>query len=360
MIYIIFLLQLMVDFTVLWLLIKVFLGWKSKKWWKSKSKNNNDDISISDEFDNLSKNNKVKDNFKYIYKILGKNTDSQSILNALKDKKLEQLFFIRNNIEDSINSGINFEKDIYKLLGILSTFILGVYTTLYMGFYSNVKSSLISHMITNVHKIDSESIRQLNNISEVFKSEYIFEDITQDVFLKACLVLIFFVVLRYTGENRYEVDSRIPVLLEQVKLAIEIKKEKYKEKYQENLKKQEAFEKRQKEFQQKQIAKIQAENKAKQDKRNAKLDKQLERFYLDNVSQETKESLRHATSLFVSAGSSLSDLFLPSKHVDTRNNELLRAITTQNYILIKQNDNIEKQNDKIISILEDISKKLDK
>lgn len=141
---------------------------------------------------------------------------------------------------------------------------------------------------------------------------------------------------------------------------IEVFQEKYKEKYQENLKKQEAFEKRQKEFQQKQIAKIQAENKAKQDKRNAKLDKQLERFYLDNVSQETKESLRHATSLFVSAGSSLSDLFLPSKHVDTRNNELLRAITTQNYILIKQNDNIEKQNEKIISILEDISNKLDR
>lgn len=127
----------------------------------------------------------------------------------------------------------------------------------------------------------------------------------------------------------------------------------FQEKYQENLKKQG-------EFQQKQIAKIQAENKAKQDKRNAKLDKQLERFYLDNVSQETKESLRHATSLFVSAGSSLSDLFLPSKHVDTRNNELLRAITTQNYILIKQNDNLEKQNEKIISILEDISNKLDR
>lgn len=141
---------------------------------------------------------------------------------------------------------------------------------------------------------------------------------------------------------------------------IEVFQEKYKEKYQENLKKQEAFEKRQKEFQQKQIVKIQAENKAKQVKRNAKLDKQLERFYLDNVRQETKESLRHATSLFVSAGSSLSDLFSPSKHVDTRNNELLRAITTQNYILIKQNDNIEKQNEKIISILEDISNKLDR
>jgi hypothetical protein len=53
-------------------------------------------------------------------------------------------------------------------------------------------------------------------------------------------------------------------------------------------------------------------------------------------------------------------LFLPSKHVDTRNNELLRTITTQNYILIKQNDNLEKQNEKIISILEDISNKLDR
>lgn len=60
------------------------------------------------------------------------------------------------------------------------------------------------------------------------------------------------------------------------------------------------------------------------------------------MSQETKESLRHATSLFASAGSSLSDLFLPLKHVDTKNNELLRAIPTQNYILIKQYDNIEK------------------
>lgn len=132
MIYIIFLLQLMVGFTVLWLLIKVFLGWKSKKWWKSKSKNNNDDISISDEFDNLSKNNKVKDNFKYIYKILGKNTDSQSILNALKDKKLEQLFFIRNNIEDTINSGINFEKDIYISCSVYFLRLFWGYIQLYI------------------------------------------------------------------------------------------------------------------------------------------------------------------------------------------------------------------------------------
>ena len=125
------------------------------------------------------------------------------------------------------------------------------------------------------------------------------------------------------------------------------------DKIQDNIKKQE-------ELQAQRIKVLQAENQAKQDEKNAKLDKQLEKFHLDNVNQETKESLRYATSLFATAGSGLSDLFLPTKHVETRNNELLRAITTQNYILIKQQDNLEKQNDEIISILKDISKKLDK
>ena len=125
------------------------------------------------------------------------------------------------------------------------------------------------------------------------------------------------------------------------------------DKIQENIKKQE-------ELQAQRILLLQAENQAKLDERNAKLDKQLEKFHLDNVNQETKESLRYATSLFATAGSGLSDLFLPTKHIETRNNELLRAITTQNYILIKQQDNLEKQNDEIISILKDISDKLDK
>ena len=125
------------------------------------------------------------------------------------------------------------------------------------------------------------------------------------------------------------------------------------DKIQDNIKKQE-------ELQAQRIKLLQAENQAKQDERNAKLDKQLEKFHLDNVNQETKESLRYATSLFATAGSELSDLFLPTKHIETRNNELLRAITTQNYILIKQQDNLEKQNDEIISILKDISDKLDK
>ena len=125
------------------------------------------------------------------------------------------------------------------------------------------------------------------------------------------------------------------------------------DKIQDNIKKQE-------ELQAQRIKILQAENQAKLDERNAKLDKQLEKFHLDNVNQETKESLRYATSLFATAGSGLSDLFLPTKHIETRNNELLRAITTQNYILIKQQDNLEKQNDEIISILKDISKKLDK
>jgi hypothetical protein len=125
------------------------------------------------------------------------------------------------------------------------------------------------------------------------------------------------------------------------------------DKIQENIKKQE-------ELQAQKIKMLQAENKAKQDEKNAKLDKQLEKFHLDNVNQETKESLRYATSLFATAGSGLSDLFLPTKHIETRNNELLRAITTQNYILIKQQDNLEKQNDEIIAILKDISNKLDK
>lgn len=125
------------------------------------------------------------------------------------------------------------------------------------------------------------------------------------------------------------------------------------DKIQDNIKKQE-------ELQAQRIKVLQAENQAKQNEKNAKLDKQLEKFHLDNVNQETKESLRYATSLFATAGSGLSDLFLPTKHIETRNNELLRAITTQNYILIKQQDNLEKQNDEIISILKNISKKLDK
>ena len=112
--------------------------------------------------------------------------------------------------------------------------------------------------------------------------------------------------------------------------------------------------KKQEELQAQRIKLLQVENQAKQDERNAKLDKELEKFNLDNVNQETKESLRYA------AGVEFSNLLSPTKHIETRNNELLRAITTQNYILIKQQDNLEKQNDEIISILKDISKKLDK
>ncbi len=119
------------------------------------------------------------------------------------------------------------------------------------------------------------------------------------------------------------------------------------DKIQENIKKQE-------EIQAQRIKLLQAENQAKQDEKNAELDKQLEKFKLDNVNQETKESLRYA------AGVEFSNLLSPTKHIETRNNELLRVITTQNYILIKQQDNLEKQNDEIISILKDISKKLDK
>lgn len=104
------------------------------------------------------------------------------------------------------------------------------------------------------------------------------------------------------------------------------------------------------------IEKIQA----KQDKRNAKLDQQLEKFSLDNINHETKESLRYATSIISSSGSGLSDLFLPPKHLDMRNNELLRALTTQNFIIIKQNDNVEKQNNRIIELLEEINSKIDK
>lgn len=119
------------------------------------------------------------------------------------------------------------------------------------------------------------------------------------------------------------------------------------DKIQDNIKKQE-------ELQAHRIKVLQAENQAKLDERNARLDKQLEKFHLDNINQETKESLRYA------AGVEYSNLLSPTKHVETRNNELLRTITTQNYILIKQQDNLEKQNDEIISILKDISKKLDK
>lgn len=108
------------------------------------------------------------------------------------------------------------------------------------------------------------------------------------------------------------------------------------------------------------IEKIQAEEKAKQDKRNAKLDRQLEKFSLDDINHETKESLRYATSIISNSGSGLSDLFLPPKHLDMRNNELLRALTTQNFIIIKQNDNVEKQNNRIIELLEEINSKIDK
>lgn len=233
MIKIMFLFLLIIVYIVISFLIKKIFRWKSE------SKNNNDNKSISEVFDNLSKNNKVEDNFKYINQIIEIYPDSRSVLNALEGKELEQLVSIRNNIEDTITSGINFEKDIYKLAGIFFTFILGVYTTLYMGFYSNVKSGLISHMITNVHKSDSESIIQINNISEVLKSEFNFEKIGLGVLFIALFYFFIFIVLRYRGENEYKVDNRIPVLLEQVKLAIEIEKEKYKESIKSNKNKNE-------------------------------------------------------------------------------------------------------------------------
>lgn len=218
-----FLLLSIIVVTSIGILIKVFLSWNSK------NKNNNDEKSNSDGFDNLSKINEVKDNIKYINQIIEEKSDSQSILKALENKKLEQLFFIKKNIEDTVNSGINFENNAYKLLGIYVAFLTGVYTTLYMGYYSNVKSNLISHMITNIHKIDSESIGQLNNISEVLKSEFNFENKVTAVLLVSALFLIVLIAMMFKGEYKYVIDNRIPVLLEQVKLAIEIEKEKYKE-----------------------------------------------------------------------------------------------------------------------------------
>lgn len=226
---IIFLVLLIIFIPLIISFIKKFIFNKKNIFRKSKSNNNNnsDDKSISHQFDKLSKNNKVEDNFKYINEISSGNPDSESILNSLKNKKLEQLFYIKKNIEDTINAGINLEKNIYKLFGVWLAFIMGVYTTLVMGYYSNVKSNLIFHEITNEHKSDNESKEQLNIISDILKSKFDFDNIIINVSLIATLFLIILIVLIYRGEFKYEIDNRIPVLLEQVKLAIEIEKEKY-------------------------------------------------------------------------------------------------------------------------------------
>lgn len=226
---IIFLVLLIIFIPLIISFIKKFIFNKKNIFRKSKSNNNNnsDDKSISHQFDKLSKNNKVEDNFKYINEISSGNPDSESILNSLKNKKLEQLFYIKKNIEDTINAGINLEKNIYKLFGVWLAFIMGVYTTLVMGYYSNVKSNLIFHKITNEHKSDNESKEQLNIISDILKSKFDFDNIIINVSLIATLFLIILIVLIYRGEFKYEIDNRIPVLLEQVKLAIEIEKEKY-------------------------------------------------------------------------------------------------------------------------------------
>ena len=229
MIVITFLVLLIIFIPLIISFIKKFIFNKKNIFRKSKSNNNNnsDDKSISHQFDKLSKNNKVEDNFKYINEISSGNPDSESILNSLKNKKLEQLFYIKKNIEDTINAGINLEKNIYKLFGVWLAFIMGVYTTLVMGYYSNVKSNLIFHKITNEHKSDNESKEQLNIISDILKSKFDFDNIIINVSLIATLFLIILIVLIYRGEFKYEIDNRIPVLLEQVKLAIEIEKEKY-------------------------------------------------------------------------------------------------------------------------------------
>gem|GEM_PF-1136713 len=253
--------------------------------------------------------------------------DNSSILNKLKKRELIDLFSIKTNIEIYFNSQKDLDSDTLKYMGFVIVYIAGMLSSVFAGIYSGIVSNLVSEIIKNNNPLDFKSDLDAK-IGDIYYD--VFKKVKNIVTLDSVLLPIITSVIIF-------------LLLDLVNYAIEFRKEK---EMMENKKAP--------------VNNTSAENKAKQDKRNAKLDKQLERFYLDNVSQETKESLRYATSLFVSAGSSLSDLFLPSKHVDTRNNELLRAITTQNYILIKQNDNIEKQNEKIISILEDISNKLDR
>lgn len=305
-------------------------------------------IDLTVILDGLSKdNNKKSDNRKYVNELLGK--DNSSTLNKLKKRELIDLFSIKTNIEIYFNSQKDLDSDTLKYMGFVIVYIAGMLSSVFAGIYSGIVSNLVSEIIKNNNPLDFKSDLDAK-IGDIYYD--VFKKVKNIVTLDSVLlpiitsVIIFFSLVMLFKISKFfkgKYYNKNNLLLDLVNYAIEFRKEK---EMMENKKAP--------------VNNTSAENKAKQDKRNAKLDKQLERFYLDNVSQETKESLRYATSLFVSAGSSLSDLFLPSKHVDTRNNELLRAITTQNYILIKQNDNIEKQNEKIISILEDISNKLDR
>ena len=180
-----------------------------------------------DELDYLSaSNNSVRVNKKLINEILKK--DNASIFSSLQNKKLEKLFAIRANIENYISSPNSLEKDLCKMFGMLLVYVGGVYTTAILGTYSGIISNLVSELL-KIDDKNSENKSMLNNISEVLNNYFTLEKITAPLVYSGIVIFFLASIIVIKGHYTNKFDNRIPVLLEQVKLAIEIEKEKYKE-----------------------------------------------------------------------------------------------------------------------------------
>lgn len=180
-----------------------------------------------DELDYLSaSNNSVRVNKKLINEILKK--DNASIFSSLQNKKLEKLFAIRANIENYISSPNSLEKDLCKMFGMLLVYVGGVYTTAILGTYSGIISNLVSELL-KIDDKNSENKSMLNNISEILNNYFTLEKITAPLVYSGIVIFFLASIIVIKGHYTNKFDNRIPVLLEQVKLAIEIEKEKYKE-----------------------------------------------------------------------------------------------------------------------------------
>ena len=180
-----------------------------------------------DELDYLSaSNNSVRVNKKLINEILKK--DNASIFSSLQNKKLEKLFAIRANIENYISSPNSLEKDLCKMFGMLLVYVGGVYTTAILGTYSGIISNLVSELL-KIDDKNSENKSMLNNISEILNNYFTLEKITAPLVYSGIVIIFLASIIVIKGHYTNKFDNRIPVLLEQVKLAIEIEKEKYKE-----------------------------------------------------------------------------------------------------------------------------------
>ena len=178
----------------------------------------------------LSKNNNKKSYNKRSFIKLSK-MDDEVILKGLKKRKLVELFYMKANIEDFLNSSKVVDDDLIKYFGFLIVFFSGIISSAYAGLYSGITSNLISGQILEkeLFKLDYESRENelggvFKNVSEIITVDSVFNSLFNFVFV----VFIIIVLIRFFQDVGVKLNAKNLVLLELVNYAIEFNKEREK------------------------------------------------------------------------------------------------------------------------------------